>query len=35
LEPGRWAILNRKEIAMLLGTTDAAETSKPRPKRQD
>jgi 23S rRNA pseudouridine2605 synthase len=33
LEPGRWAILNRREIAMLLGEAEAQEKPKPRKKR--
>lgn len=35
LESGRWAILNRKEIAMLMGGSGADEQSKPRKKRAD
>jgi 23S rRNA pseudouridine2605 synthase len=35
LEPGRWAILNRKEIAMLMGGVEEKETPKPRKKRPD
>jgi 23S rRNA pseudouridine2605 synthase len=35
LEPGRFAILNRREIAMLMGTADAEEKPKPRKKRPD
>jgi 23S rRNA pseudouridine2605 synthase len=35
LEPGKWAILNRKEIAMLLGSAEPEEKPKPRQKRPD
>ena len=35
LESGRWAILNRKEIAMLMGGSGAEEQAKPRKKRAD
>jgi 23S rRNA pseudouridine2605 synthase len=35
LEPGRFAILNRREIAMLMGTAEAEEKPKPRKKRPD
>jgi 23S rRNA pseudouridine2605 synthase len=35
LESGRWAILNQREIAMLLGKSDADEKAKPRKKRAD
>jgi 23S rRNA pseudouridine2605 synthase len=35
LEPGRWAILNHKEIAMLLGTAKPEEKPKPGKKRPD
>jgi pseudouridine synthase len=35
LEPGRFAILNTREIAMLMGTADAEEKPKPRKKRPD
>ena len=35
LESGRWAILNRKEIAMLMGGSGADEQAKPRKKRAD
>lgn len=35
LESGRWAILNRKEIAMLMGGSSAEEVAKPRKKRAD
>ena len=35
LEPGRWAILNRVEISMLLGTAEPADKPKPRRQRPD
>ena len=35
LEPGRFAILNRREIGMLMGTAEADEKPKPRKPRPD
>lgn len=35
LESGRWAILNHREIAMLLGKSGTEEVAKPRKKRAD
>ena len=35
LEPGRWAILNHKEVAMLLGTGVEEQKPKPQKKRPD
>jgi 23S rRNA pseudouridine2605 synthase len=35
LEPGRWAILNHKEVAMLLGTGVEEKKPKPQKKRPD
>ena len=34
LEPGRWAILNHKEIQMLLGNADAANPSPAKPRKK-